>query len=127
MCTDAGTSVNGGQTVLNPWVIVGGVASAVCTADECVMPWGGKVGDVVVLTTPLGPQLAVNAHQWLSRPDRLARVSKQLCYNLGTYIYICVLQISEFVTRDEIVHTYRFDSDFYYYFCVPKVTARRRD
>ncbi len=39
--------------MLNPWVIVGGVASAVCTADEYVMPSGGKAGDVLVLTKPL--------------------------------------------------------------------------
>lgn len=37
LCTEAGTSVNGGQSVLNPWYIIGGVASAVCTKDEFVM------------------------------------------------------------------------------------------
>lgn len=88
MCAEAGTSVNGGQTVKNPWVIVGGVASAVCTDAEYVLPTGGKAGDVLVLSKPLGTQLAVNAHQWLSRPDRLAR-------------------ISEFISPAEILHTYR--------------------
>ena len=33
-CGVAGTSVNGGQTVINPWVIIGRVASAVCTSSE---------------------------------------------------------------------------------------------
>ena len=37
LCTEAGTSVNGGQSVLNPWYIIGGVASAVCTKDEFIM------------------------------------------------------------------------------------------
>jgi selenide,water dikinase len=65
LCTEAGTSINGGQTVLNPWYIIGGVASAVCSRDEFIMPDGAVEGDVLVLTKPLGTQLAVNAHQWI--------------------------------------------------------------
>ena len=74
MCSEAGTSVNGGQTVFNPWVIVGGVASSVCADHEYIVPNGGRPGDVLVRTKPLGTQVAVNAHQWLTQPDRLARV-----------------------------------------------------
>lgn len=37
LCTEAGTTVNGGQTVINPWVIIGGVASAVCKKSEYVL------------------------------------------------------------------------------------------
>ena len=36
-CAEAGTTVNGGQTVINPWVIIGGVASAVCSKSEFIM------------------------------------------------------------------------------------------
>ena len=36
-CVEAGTSCNGGQTVLNPWFIVGGVASAVTQKTEFIM------------------------------------------------------------------------------------------
>lgn len=32
------------------------------------------VGDVLVLTKPLGTQVAVNAHQWLDQPDRWNRI-----------------------------------------------------
>ena len=41
----AGTSVTGGQTVLNPWVIVGGAASVVCQRQEFIVcvPWGGGI------------------------------------------------------------------------------------
>ncbi len=35
--TEAGTSVTGGQTVLNPWLTIGGVASAVCQPNEFIM------------------------------------------------------------------------------------------
>lgn len=67
-CLAAGTTVNGGQTVLNPWMIVGGVASSVVTRGEFIQPTGAEDGDVLVLTKPLGTQPAVNAHQWLGTP-----------------------------------------------------------
>lgn len=34
---DAGTTVNGGQTVLNPWFIIGGVATSIVTDQEIIM------------------------------------------------------------------------------------------
>ena len=37
LAMEAGTSVNGGQTVLNPWFIIGGVASSVVSKDEFIM------------------------------------------------------------------------------------------
>ncbi|EGD82593.1 selenide [Salpingoeca rosetta] len=64
-CHEADTSVNGGQTVLNPWMIVGGVASSVAAKGEFIEPAHARAGDVLVLTKPLGTQPAVNAHQWL--------------------------------------------------------------
>lgn len=68
LCAEAGTSVNGGQTVINPWVIIGGVASAVCKKSEFIMPDQAVEEDVIVLTKPLGTQVAVNAHQWIEQP-----------------------------------------------------------
>jgi len=69
LAREAGTSVNGGQTVLNPWFIIGGVATSVVSEDEFIMPENAVVGDVLVLTKPLGTQIAVNAHQWLEQID----------------------------------------------------------
>lgn len=60
-----GVMVTGGQTVVNPWIIIGGIATAVCQTNEFIMPDGAEVGDVLVLTKPLGTQVAANAHQWL--------------------------------------------------------------
>ena len=37
-------------------------------------PESAVVGDVLVLTKPLGTQIAVNAHQWLDQPERWNRV-----------------------------------------------------
>jgi len=66
---EAGTVVTGGQTVQNPWPIIGGVAMSVCKAPEIIMPVGAIPGDVIVLTKPLGTQVSVNAHQWLCRGE----------------------------------------------------------
>lgn len=42
---DGGTSVTGGQTVVNPWVIVGGVATVVCQPNEFIMCVFGGWGE----------------------------------------------------------------------------------
>ena len=76
-CLEAGTTVTGGQTVLNPWPVIGGVATTICSEGEYVKSDGAQVGDVVVLTKPLGTQVAVNVHEWRVRKtpkwDELAK------------------------------------------------------
>lgn len=69
LAASAGAEVTGGQTVQNPWPIIGGVAMSVCSQAEFIVPEHAQVGDVLVLTKPLGTQLAVNAHQWLKDPN----------------------------------------------------------
>jgi len=64
---EAGTTINGGQTVLNPWCLIGGVATTVCQQNEFIMPNNAVPGDVLVLTKPLGTQVACNSHQWLEQ------------------------------------------------------------
>eukprot|EP00656_Telonema_subtile_P009752 TRINITY_DN14606_c0_g1_i4.p1 TRINITY_DN14606_c0_g1~~TRINITY_DN14606_c0_g1_i4.p1 ORF type:complete len:331 (-),score=88.88 TRINITY_DN14606_c0_g1_i4:338-1330(-) len=68
-CAEAETTVTGGQTVLNPWPIIGGVATSLCTEDEFVSPDGALVGDVVVVTKPMGTQVAVNLWQWCKKDN----------------------------------------------------------
>lgn len=65
----AQTCVTGGQTVMNPWPLIGGVAMSVVSAEEMILPTGLQPGDVLVLTKPLGTQLAVNLQQWVRRPS----------------------------------------------------------
>jgi len=74
LAKEAETSVNVGQTVLNPWYIIGGVATSICTEQEFIMPDGATDGDVIVLTKPLGTQIAVNAHQWLDSSERWKKI-----------------------------------------------------
>lgn len=67
--TLAETRVTGGQTVMNPWPLIGGVAMRVVAEAEMIRPTGIVAGDVLVLTKPIGGQLAVNLKQWLKRPS----------------------------------------------------------
>lgn len=69
-CTEAETTVTGGQTVLNPWPIIGGVATSVVSREEYVSSDGACVGDVMVLTKPLGTQVAVNVHEWRKKYEK---------------------------------------------------------
>jgi len=64
LASEAGTVVSGGQTVKNPWPIIGGVATSVVSAEEYILPVNAVPGDVLILTKPLGTQVAVNAYQW---------------------------------------------------------------
>jgi len=74
---EAGIDVTGGQTVINPWPIIGGVAMAVCTMEDIIMPENAEEGDVLVLTKPIGTQLAVNAFQWMNQNNANAAKVKQ--------------------------------------------------
>ncbi|XP_053209290.1 inactive selenide, water dikinase-like protein [Panonychus citri] len=71
---EAGTNVTGGQTVKNPWLTIGGVATSVCQPNEYLIPDSAVIGDVLVLTKPLGIQVAVNAYQWLDNPDQWNKI-----------------------------------------------------
>jgi len=62
---EAGTKVSGGQTVINPWLMVGGVATSICQQEEYIIPDCAVVGDVLVLTKPLGTGVALNCYHWL--------------------------------------------------------------
>jgi len=61
---ESGARLSGGQTVFNPWLMVGGCATSVCAQEEYVVPDSAVAGDVLVLTKPLGTALAVNCYQW---------------------------------------------------------------
>jgi selenide,water dikinase len=63
-CAEADAPITGGQTVLNPWPIIGGVATSVVSKSDFLDCSGAQAGDVVILTKPIGTQVAVNVNQW---------------------------------------------------------------
>ncbi|VDK83976.1 unnamed protein product, partial [Cylicostephanus goldi] len=65
----AGTKVRGGQTVRCPWLLLGGVATSVANDKEIIMVDRARPGDVLVLTKPLGGQVAVNSYEWLKKKN----------------------------------------------------------
>jgi len=75
-CAEAGCAVTGGQTIQNPWPVIGGVATATCLERELVRPEGALAGDVLVLTKPLGTQVAANLWQWRAGGERFPRFEK---------------------------------------------------
>lgn len=66
--------MTGGHTAFNPWLLIGGVASSVCGPGEILAPDNALVGDVLVLTKPLGTQVAVHAYQWLENAEKWNRI-----------------------------------------------------
>lgn len=64
---------------LNPWCIIGGIATSVCTRDEIIFPTKAQPGDAIVLTKPLGVQLATNAPIWMTEDsENWKKISEHL-------------------------------------------------
>eukprot|EP01084_Bolivina_argentea_P158298 275759_1 len=63
-CELANTRVTGGHSVNNPWPIIGGCAQTVVNNEQYISPYNGQIGDYLVLTKPLGTQVAVNVSEW---------------------------------------------------------------
>ena len=77
-CQMAGTRCTGGQTVFNPWPLIGGAASAIVPTDALVRPDGLQTGDVIVLTKPLGTQIVGNLALWMLDDLRWSNVVSKL-------------------------------------------------
>lgn len=45
--------------------MIGGAALASFNTESIIFPYNLKEGDIMVLTKPLGTQMAVNAFQWM--------------------------------------------------------------
>eukprot|EP00831_Metopus_contortus_P013455 TRINITY_DN1545_c0_g1_i1.p1 TRINITY_DN1545_c0_g1~~TRINITY_DN1545_c0_g1_i1.p1 ORF type:complete len:289 (+),score=46.23 TRINITY_DN1545_c0_g1_i1:591-1457(+) len=62
--SEAGTIITGGQSVRNEFPMIGGVANSVVAPEEFILPKGGQIGDVLILTKPLGFRVVVNLYLW---------------------------------------------------------------
>lgn len=61
---------------MNPWTIIGGVGTTICTENDFIKPLHAVPGDLIVLTKPIGTQIAVNVYEWYtSKPEKLAEMS----------------------------------------------------
>ena len=71
---EADANVTGGHSSLNPWIMMGGVGTCVCSPSDYIVPENAVAGDVLVLTKPLGTQVVITAYQWLDIPDKWNRI-----------------------------------------------------
>ena len=95
--------------------------------EEYILPDSAVVGDVLVLTKPLGTCIAINAHQWLDDPERfelaictILTSSETLLKSLFMWItFVWVSKIGMFrwsrlkviVTEDEVRKAYSRATD----------------
>lgn len=66
-----GTSIVGGHTITNPWVLTGASVFGIIKKDNIIYNSGAKAGDTLILTKPLGTQPAITAHAELSGNEGL--------------------------------------------------------
>lgn len=67
--TNLGARLVGGQTILNPWPVIGGCAIGIGNPKKIVYSKGAKPGDSLVLTKPLGIQPAMAAYRLMKEED----------------------------------------------------------
>lgn len=75
-CEEAGTKVTGGQTVFNPWPLLGGCAMATMLQSQLVTTDRAVPGNVIVLTKPLGTQVTGNLALWMMNEAQWGKVVK---------------------------------------------------
>ncbi|VDP13627.1 unnamed protein product [Soboliphyme baturini] len=106
---EAKTFVQGGQSIMNPWIIIGGVATSVCSFSELIEPSNATPGDVLIMTKPIGTQVAVNAHQWLEQnPERFSSITPVISEEEVRYVYRLAMVYMERLnlTAAQLMHKY---------------------
>lgn len=64
---------------INPWFMIGGIATSICSKAEIIFPTKAKPGDCLILTKPLGVQLATNASIWMEeKSENWKKISEHL-------------------------------------------------
>lgn len=58
-CYSIKAPIVGGHTIINPWPIMGGTATAIIEPSKIVYNSGAKPGDILILSKPLGTQPAM--------------------------------------------------------------------
>lgn len=72
--SEAGCKISQVTVLQNPWCTIGGIATSLCSSNEFIIPEGAKAGDVLVLTKPLGTQIACSIHHWIDVPEKWEKI-----------------------------------------------------
>ncbi|KAK9758703.1 AIR synthase related protein, C-terminal domain [Popillia japonica] len=105
----AGLIFNLNSAVHNPWCIIGGTATAVCSATEYINPLEAVAGQVLVLTKPLGAQIACNANRWCEKKERWEKLSKVTALTEIQTAYKCAVSSMIRLNKHaaELMHKYK--------------------
>lgn len=71
---DCDVSVKDCRVLQNSCCLFGGTAAVVCHPYEIVQPVDATVGDVIVLTKPLGTMAALTVSEWMKQPEKRSRL-----------------------------------------------------
>lgn len=71
---EAGCKIDQVTILQNPWCTIGGIATAFCSLNEIILPQNARAGDVLVLTKPLGTQIACSVHHWIDIPEKWQKI-----------------------------------------------------
>uniref|UniRef100_A0A1B0AM70 Uncharacterized protein n=1 Tax=Glossina palpalis gambiensis TaxID=67801 RepID=A0A1B0AM70_9MUSC len=98
----AGCCVNIQNIALNPWRIIGGIATSICKQSEIILPYNAKDGDNLVLTKPLGIQLATNAYIWFNdKNEKYHKLAEHFSDQIIFQTFEMALKSMTFLNRDD--------------------------
>eukprot|EP01100_Stratorugosa_tubuloviscum_P014936 TRINITY_DN828_c0_g1_i4.p1 TRINITY_DN828_c0_g1~~TRINITY_DN828_c0_g1_i4.p1 ORF type:complete len:318 (+),score=136.94 TRINITY_DN828_c0_g1_i4:267-1220(+) len=104
----AESKVTGGQTVLNPWPTIGGVAMVALNESDFIVPESARPGDVIVLTKPIGTQISVLLNQWIEDPNQWSKYqnifSREKVKELYNYTMLSMARLNK--TGAKLMHKY---------------------
>ena len=93
-CTAAGSRCHGGQTIFTAEVLLGGSISAVIPRSSLLSIKAAVADDILILTKPLGTQLAANLAIWV-RDEALWQTKLAQSPDFAKFDAIAVVQAAE--------------------------------
>uniref|UniRef100_A0A336MR31 CSON003452 protein n=1 Tax=Culicoides sonorensis TaxID=179676 RepID=A0A336MR31_CULSO len=97
---------------VNPWCMLGGIATSVCHESEIIFPTDAQIDDVLVLTKPLGTQLATNSYIWMKENSdewKKLKSSEKITEQQVLEMYDSAVKSMSFLnkTAAELMHKYK--------------------
>ena len=102
--------MTGGQTVMNSWCAIRGMAITICQPNEFIIPNSAVIEDVLVLTKPLGTQVGrktglCRARSIYGCTDLFTKIRKNVRKWDYVHPYITIFQ--DFGIFEKSVHFHR--------------------
>ena len=109
MCCSFLYAIDSLITYLRP--LIGGVAMSVAKEGDFIEPENAAVGDILVLTKPLGTQVAVNVNEWIlyNGPNWVDKASKVISEEEALRGYDAAMRSMARLNKTgaKLMHTYK--------------------